>query len=130
MACWLTSLAQRATSFPLPWTGRHSGKGLQLFPLATGRVEEELTVQASRAEGSSLIPGIARFLAPLQVRSCCPQDTPSLGRLLKCDFPATLPNGVLPVSTLATWTQRGPARGPDGYYRTRRTASSLSRNHK
>ncbi|KAL1776071.1 stathmin-2, partial [Sigmodon hispidus] len=97
------------------------GKTFNLFPLATGRVKEKLKVQASPAEELSLIPGIVRFLAPPPVLSCCPQDTPSLGRLLKQDFPDTLPYCVLPMSSLHTRTQQGPARAPDGYYRTRQT---------
>lgn len=103
------------------------GKTFSLFPLATVRVKEKLKVWTSRAEDSSLVPGIGRLLAPPQVLLRCPQDTPSLDRLLKCDFLATLPNRVLPMSTRHTWSQQDPARDPDGFYRTRQTASSLSR---
>lgn len=103
------------------------GKAFHLFPLATGTVKEKLKVPATSPEQSSLILGIVGFLAPPQVLSCCPQDTPSLRLLLKCDFPTTLPNHVLPTSTLYTWTQQGPARDPDGYYTARQTASTLSR---
>lgn len=108
---------------PLDTVGKTSSR----VPLATGRVKEKRKVWTSRAEESSLVPGIGRLLAPPQVLLCCPQDTPSLDRLLKCDFLATLPNCVLPMSTLHTWTQQDPDRDPDGFYRTRRTASTLSR---
>lgn len=85
------------------------GTAFNLFPLATGTVKEKLKAQASSAEQWSLALGTVGFLAPPQVLSCCPQDTPSLGRLLECDFPSILPNRVLPTSTLHTRTQQGPA---------------------
>lgn len=93
------------------------GKAFNLFPLATGTVKEMLKVQASSPGQWSLILGIVGFLAPPQVLSHCPQDTPSLGRLLKCDFPTVLPNHPAKkhtahmgtAGTLHTWAQQASA---------------------